>query len=103
MGRLRICEAGWAPLRRSLQTLPMGVDGARRVWKTPWRGKNHRIEPVWKMLLSNKGILPVLWELYPCHPNLLYASFDRPGEVDSWVKKPLLGREGANVTMHMAG
>ena len=23
------------------------------------------------MLLSNKGILPILWELYPNHPNLL--------------------------------
>jgi len=60
------------------------------------------MEPIWKMLLSNKGILPVLWELYPHHPNLLNASFDQPGEVASWVKKPLLGREGANVTMHTA-
>jgi glutathionylspermidine synthase len=60
------------------------------------------MEPIWKMLLSNKGILPVLWELYPHHPNLLKASFDQPGEVASWVKKPLLGREGANVTMHTA-
>ena len=29
------------------------------------------IEPVWKMMLSNKAILPVLWELFPGHPNLL--------------------------------
>ena len=26
------------------------------------------IEPPWKMPLSNKGILPVLWKLYPRHP-----------------------------------
>jgi glutathionylspermidine synthase len=58
------------------------------------------IEPAWKMLLSNKGILPVLWELYPGHPNLLEAHFDTPGAMKSWVRKPLLGREGANITMH---
>jgi glutathionylspermidine synthase len=61
------------------------------------------IEPPWKMLLSNKGILPVLWKLYPRHPNLLEASFDGPGLMMSWVKKPLLGREGANVTLHQPG
>jgi glutathionylspermidine synthase len=58
------------------------------------------IEPPWKMLLSNKGILPILWELYPGHPNLLESRFDGPGAMESWVRKPLLGREGANITMH---
>jgi glutathionylspermidine synthase len=61
------------------------------------------IEPPWKMLLSNKGILPVLWELYPGHPNLLEARFDGPGALTSWVRKPLLGREGANISMHRPG
>ena len=60
------------------------------------------VEPPWKMLLSNKGILAVLWELYPNHPNLLAAGFERPASPD-WVKKPLLGREGSNVTLHVAG
>jgi glutathionylspermidine synthase len=58
------------------------------------------IEPAWKMLLSNKGILPLLWELYPGHPNLLAAYVDGPGAMESWVRKPLLGREGANIAMH---
>jgi glutathionylspermidine synthase len=58
------------------------------------------IEPPWKMLLSNKGILPVLWELYPGHPNLLEARFCGPGAMEQWVRKPLLGREGGNITMH---
>jgi glutathionylspermidine synthase len=58
------------------------------------------IEPAWKMLLSNKAILPVLWELYPGHPNLLEAHFDGPCGMTEWVRKPLLGREGANVTLH---
>ncbi|WP_089841484.1 glutathionylspermidine synthase family protein [Granulicella pectinivorans] len=34
------------------------------------------IEPIWKMLLSNKGILPILWELYPNHELLLPAFFE---------------------------
>jgi glutathionylspermidine synthase len=57
------------------------------------------IEPPWKMILSNKGILPVLWKLFPGHPNLLEAHFDRPESMPSWVRKPLLGREGASVTL----
>jgi glutathionylspermidine synthase len=61
------------------------------------------VEPPWKMLLSNKGILPVLWELYPKHPYLLAASFERPSYGTDWVRKPLLGREGENVTLHQAG
>jgi glutathionylspermidine synthase len=59
------------------------------------------VEPAWKMLLSNKGLLPVLWKLYPHHPNLLEASWDAPDAGRAWVRKPLLGREGANVTLHL--
>jgi glutathionylspermidine synthase len=58
------------------------------------------IEPPWKMLLSNKGILPVLWDLFPRHQNLLESHFDNPGLMISYVRKPLLSREGANITVH---
>jgi glutathionylspermidine synthase len=61
------------------------------------------IEPAWKMILSNKGILPILWELNPRHPNLLEASFD-PGHFrDNYVSKPLLSREGGNISIHRNG
>ena len=60
------------------------------------------IEPPWKMLLANKGLLPVLWELFPGHPNLLPAYFDRGRIAGDFVAKPLLGREGANVTLFLA-
>ena len=62
----------------------------------------HVIEPAWKMVLANKGILAVLWELFEGHPNLLPASLDGPtDEMAAWgyVRKPLLSREGANVTI----
>ncbi|MGA2258194.1 MAG: glutathionylspermidine synthase family protein, partial [Thermoguttaceae bacterium] len=53
-------------------------------------------EPPWKALLSNKAILPLLWELNPRHPNLLETSFE-PLAGGNYVKKPILGREGANI------
>jgi glutathionylspermidine synthase len=57
------------------------------------------VEPAWKMLLSNKALLVVLWDLFPGHANLLPASFDEHAVGREYVKKPLLAREGANVTL----
>jgi glutathionylspermidine synthase len=65
------------------------------------------IEPPWKALLSNKGLLPLLWEMFPGHPNLLPAFFeDDPNAAGlgaSFVRKPLYSREGANVALVSAG
>ncbi|KRC95764.1 MULTISPECIES: glutathionylspermidine synthase family protein [unclassified Streptomyces] len=64
------------------------------------------IEPAWKMLLSNKALLAVLWELNPGHPHLLPAYLDGPRDLAAttgYVAKPLLGREGAGVTIHEKG
>lgn len=57
------------------------------------------IEPSWKMILSNKAILPILWELFPNHPYLLESYFDKPESMISYVKKPILSREGANIQL----
>jgi glutathionylspermidine synthase len=61
------------------------------------------IEPIWKLLLSNKGILPILWELYPDHPLLLEAHLVSASSgwdpAPGWVRKPLHSREGANITL----
>ena len=65
------------------------------------------IEPPWKAILSNKGILPLLWEMFPGHPNLLPAFFeDDPNAAQlgaSFVRKPLYSREGANVALVSGG
>ncbi|MEU3463437.1 glutathionylspermidine synthase family protein [Streptomyces sp. NPDC006733] len=64
------------------------------------------IEPAWKMLLSNKALLAILWERNPGHPHLLPAYLDGPRELadgPGYVVKPLLGREGAGVTLHEPG
>jgi|ERR1035437_5536921 glutathionylspermidine synthase len=55
------------------------------------------IEPVWKMLWSNKAILAILWELNPNHPNLLPTYFDSKKFDGNYVKKPIYSREGANI------
>jgi len=61
------------------------------------------VEPPWKAILSNKGILPLLWDMFPNHPNLLAAYFEddplaaRLGS--SFARKPLYSREGANVLL----
>ena len=60
------------------------------------------LEPPWKALLSNKAILPILWELFPDSPYLLKASFVPPASGD-YVKKPILGREGANIQIFHQG
>lgn len=57
--------------------------------KTRW------FEPPWKMLLSNKAILPVLYELFPQSPYLLRTEHAPFG--DSYARKPILAREGANI------
>jgi len=58
------------------------------------------IEPLWKCLLSNKGILPLLWQKYQGHPNLLPAFFDDGSSLQNgWLRKPLLSREGANIEL----
>jgi len=55
------------------------------------------IEPTWKMLLSNKGLLPILWELFPAHPNLLPAYEFATPLGNRYIRKPKLSREGNNV------
>jgi glutathionylspermidine synthase len=55
------------------------------------------IEPPWKMILSNKAVLPLLWEMFPEHPNLLAASMRAADLAGSIVEKPALGREGQGV------
>lgn len=67
------------------------------------RSSTRWIEPAWKSILSNKGILPILWEMYPNHPLLLECYFDSPHKMKSYVRKPIYSREGANIQMVVDG
>lgn len=70
------------------------------------------LEPAWKAVVSNKGILPVLWEMFEGHPNLLPAFFAdemtsaNPVYVRAeaeiargCVRKPIFSREGSSITI----
>ena len=61
------------------------------------------IEPAWKALLSNKAVLPVLWQMFPGHPNLLASFFEDEVPADmlagGHVIKPIFSREGQSVTI----
>ncbi|MCL9781716.1 glutathionylspermidine synthase family protein [Vibrio sp. S4M6] len=60
------------------------------------------IEPLWKVLLSSKALLPILWELYPHHDNLLecyFADDPKSRQLSRKVIKPIYSREGANISI----
>ena len=67
------------------------------------------IEPPWKAILSNKGLLPLLWGMFEGHPNLLPAFFeDDPAAAEfidagNYVRKPMLSRQGANIQIVEGG
>ncbi len=60
-------------------------------------------EPVWKMVISNKAFMALLWERFPNHPNLLKTFFTAQplrSEGLPIVCKPFLSREGANIAFY---
>ena len=56
------------------------------------------LNPAYTLLFQSKGILEILWQLYPNHKYLLKAS-SIPLDGVMQVKKPFFGREGANVSI----
>lgn len=56
------------------------------------------LNPAYTLLFQSKGIMKILWDLYPNHPLLLESSFE-PLNGKKQVKKPFLAREGANVSI----
>ena len=70
---------------------PFGANALETLKDCQW------VEPVWKMLLSNKALLAILWELFPTSPYLLASYMDSPRNMTRYAKKALLGREGSNV------
>ena len=107
--RLAIEDIGWNEQRGAfvdLENQKIGACFKLYPWEWIWEEEFAEylqkepcrwIEPPWKMLLSNKGILPILWELFSGHPNLLPA-FESPEPFGgTYVCKPKLSREGANI------
>lgn len=97
----RLCLRDESPIDTLFKLYPwewaFGDAFGSAVGRTPTRF----LEPPWKALLSNKGLLAHLWAMASGHPNLLPAYFeDDPAKArlgTSFVRKPLYSREGANV------
>jgi len=112
--QLLVDQIGWdAGARRFVDLDDRPITAAFKLYPWEWMAREafaehlaaapvRWVEPAWKMVLSNKGILAVLWELFPDHPNLLPAYFDE-WRLEAYARKPLLSREGANVRLVMFG
>ena len=114
---LGISEIGWDDITQNF--IDMEEENIINIFKLyPWEwlineeygtkimsdsAETRWIEPAWKSILSNKGILPILWKLFPNHPNLLPCYFDGPHGMFNYVEKPIYSREGANVTIYKDG
>ena len=56
------------------------------------------LEPIWKLVMSNKAILSILYELFPDSPYVLPCYLSRPQQ-GVFCKKPVFSREGHNVSV----
>jgi glutathionylspermidine synthase len=101
----RFTDPSEKPIARLFKLYPWEWMAAEPFFAEIGQERARFTEPAWKMMLSNKAILPILWELNPGHPLLLPAfdSRDALGSVERWVEKPFFGREGSGVSVHSRG
>lgn len=111
---LDVEEIGWHDMRRVFTDKEENpIQACFKLY--PWEWMQHDefgphllhtrcqwFEPPWKAILSNKAILPVLWQMFPESPYLLEASF-QPLPGGDYVRKPILSREGANIQVFQRG
>ena len=65
-------------------------------------GGTQWIEPPWKLILSCKGALALMWDCAANHPNLLACGFEDDPHCPPmryFARKPLYSREGANIEL----
>ncbi|WP_089175500.1 glutathionylspermidine synthase family protein [Bosea sp. AS-1] len=103
----RFCDGANQPIETLFKLYPWEWMFRERYGDALSRSHCQFIEPPWKALLSNKGLLACLWEMEPGHPNLLPAFFEGDPRCATLsarhVRKPLYSREGANVTLMERG
>lgn len=108
---LFIGDIGWnSRTSRFVDTMGLNINACFKLYPYEWMVEEEFgpkmlethtlwIEPYWKMILSNKAILPILWELFPGNKYLLAAD-TKPLTGMDYVSKPIFSREGANVTIY---
>lgn len=108
-------EIGYAPNGRFTDPSERFIEKLFKLYPWEWLVKepffehigmerSRFIEPIWKMMLSNKALLAILWELHPRHPLLLPAKWKKESllltGVSQWAEKPFYGREGGGISLH---
>lgn len=113
-----IADLGWQPGTGFVDPTSRAIVAAWKLY--PWEfllrepyadmlphAETRWIEPPWKAVLSTKALLPALWAKHPGHPNLLATFHDDDPRCASlggdYVRKPIFGREGANVEVVQGG
>jgi glutathionylspermidine synthase len=94
-------DRGARPIHRLFKLYPWEWVIREEFGKNVLQANTRWVEPAWKMILSCKSILPMLYERHPESPFLLPASFE-PLE-GNYVRKPVHAREGANITVVING
>jgi len=98
---LPIKKLGWNPKKSSFMDLEeRPIKNIFKLYPWEWMIKEpfgqHLLldtnlwwEPPWKMMLSNKGLLPVLFQLFPESPYILPAAFENPVDPANGDSLPL--------------
>lgn len=98
-GQRRFVDVHGAPITHCFKMYPTEwmLDSPFGAYLLGGASTTQWIEPPWKLLAGSKALLPVLWEMFPGHPNLLPAYFDHPHGLTAYASKPLFGWEGDGV------
>jgi glutathionylspermidine synthase len=99
----RFVDAANRPVELMFKLYPWEWMWSDPYGRSPAVSATQFLEPPWKAILSNKGMLALLWRMAPGHPNLLPAFFEHdPAKAElgaHFARKPLYSREGANVML----
>ena len=95
-GRRTFVDQAGVPIHRLFKLYPWEWLVREEFGPNILAGRTKWVEPAWKMILSCKSILPLLYARHPDSPFLLPAWFDPP-DAGSYVRKPVHAREGANI------
>lgn len=103
----QFCDLKGQPIRHLFKLYPWEWMFSEEYATWLPRCDTHFYEPAWKSILSNKGMLALLWQFFEGHPNLLPCFFADDKRIESlngnYARKPFFSREGANIQLIQAG
>jgi glutathionylspermidine synthase len=102
LARDRFVDPKGGEIRRLFKLYPWEWMFADEFGRAPARANTRFVEPPWKLILSNKGALALLWEYAPHHQNLLECYFEDERDaalLSRYARKPLYSREGADIEL----